>query len=432
MSQNPITPPGIGDDLRTLRRSRSDRMVAGVLGGLGARLGIDPLVLRIITAVLAIFGGVGIVLYAVGWLLIPAEDEETSIAENALGRGTPDARTGATICLAVCLALVALITAGGSFGSGVGTVLLLLAVIGFIAVLRRRDDDDDDLAPEAPPAHSIAPEHPGYPGYPGYVPSSDFAAETPGDSPTTPAAEMPAEPFPAPSEGTGWPEGPDWWTEPEDPYQPVAAPVAAPPEPRERSYLGVLTLCTAVVALGVLAINDATWASIPMSAYLATALAVIGLGLLVGTWFGRARKLIGWGVVVSLLLLPATIIGDGVSWRGEDTTVLITEQAELPTSPQDHGQGRVVYDLSELDLDDTDEFALEISQNAGKLTVIVPPEADVTVTANNRLGAVELFGDSWGGFRTIREAVDLGPDGAGGGSLSLDLSLMLGQIEVTR
>ena len=87
-------------DWRTLRRSRSDRYVAGVLGGLARRLDLDPLLLRIATVVLAMFG-IGILLYALGWLLIPAEDEDASVAEQALGRGGTGSRSDA-----VCWVLV--------------------------------------------------------------------------------------------------------------------------------------------------------------------------------------------------------------------------------------------------------------------------------------------------------------------------------------
>ena len=67
-SAAPPPPPRLGAELHGLRRSQSDRVVAGVLGGLGRRLGVDPLVLRIATVVLAVFGGIGIMLYAAAWL----------------------------------------------------------------------------------------------------------------------------------------------------------------------------------------------------------------------------------------------------------------------------------------------------------------------------------------------------------------------------
>jgi phage shock protein C len=55
---------------RRLRRSRTDRVLAGVCGGAGRYLNIDPVVLRIITIAL-IFAGVGVVAYIIAWIAIP-------------------------------------------------------------------------------------------------------------------------------------------------------------------------------------------------------------------------------------------------------------------------------------------------------------------------------------------------------------------------
>ena len=48
-------------------------MIAGVCGGLGRYLGVDPVLLRIAFVVLAIAGGGGFLLYIVSWILIPEE-----------------------------------------------------------------------------------------------------------------------------------------------------------------------------------------------------------------------------------------------------------------------------------------------------------------------------------------------------------------------
>jgi phage shock protein C len=58
---------------RVLRRSSEDRVIAGVCGGLGRYLGVDPIVLRIAFVVLTIAGGSGIILYVVAVLVIPNE-----------------------------------------------------------------------------------------------------------------------------------------------------------------------------------------------------------------------------------------------------------------------------------------------------------------------------------------------------------------------
>jgi len=64
---------------RVLRRSRDDRVIAGVCGGLGRYLGVEPILLRIVVVVLAIAGGSGFLFYIVAWLFIPEERPGESI-----------------------------------------------------------------------------------------------------------------------------------------------------------------------------------------------------------------------------------------------------------------------------------------------------------------------------------------------------------------
>lgn len=59
---------------KSLRRSRSNRMVAGVCGGLGEFFGINPLWFRIAFLIALIPGGVpGLLLYAIMWIVIPKD-----------------------------------------------------------------------------------------------------------------------------------------------------------------------------------------------------------------------------------------------------------------------------------------------------------------------------------------------------------------------
>jgi len=57
-----------------LYRSRSDRWIGGVIGGLGAYFGVDPVALRIVTVLLALVGlGSLVVAYIVMWIVVPEE-----------------------------------------------------------------------------------------------------------------------------------------------------------------------------------------------------------------------------------------------------------------------------------------------------------------------------------------------------------------------
>lgn len=63
------------DQVKKLRRSRSDKMVAGVCGGVAKMIGVDAAILRIILVAATLLGfGTGAVLYVAAWLLMPEED----------------------------------------------------------------------------------------------------------------------------------------------------------------------------------------------------------------------------------------------------------------------------------------------------------------------------------------------------------------------
>jgi len=69
-----VSVPGSdGERPRLLRRSRDDRVIGGVCGGLGRYLGVDPVLMRIAFVILAFAGGGGILVYLVAWVLIPVE-----------------------------------------------------------------------------------------------------------------------------------------------------------------------------------------------------------------------------------------------------------------------------------------------------------------------------------------------------------------------
>ncbi len=65
-----------------LCRPVDDRVLAGVGAGIARYLSIDVTIVRVVLAVLAIAGGFGVPLYIAGWLLIPEEGHDRSIAEE--------------------------------------------------------------------------------------------------------------------------------------------------------------------------------------------------------------------------------------------------------------------------------------------------------------------------------------------------------------
>jgi phage shock protein PspC (stress-responsive transcriptional regulator) len=72
---------------KRLYRIREGRVVAGVCAGLSAYFGIDPTLVRLAFALFTIFGGAGVLLYLVAWIVIPEDDGDgSSIAENFVSK----------------------------------------------------------------------------------------------------------------------------------------------------------------------------------------------------------------------------------------------------------------------------------------------------------------------------------------------------------
>src|SRR3954447_8576002 len=148
----PDSGPRVGwDDIRDLariRRSRSDRKVAGVAGGLGRHLDIDPVILRVAFVVLTFFGGVGLLLYVALWLLLPQEGSDWAKIKL-------DRRSRSVALVLVGAVALLLLVSHGWWGDG-GPFFILAVVVGVIALatqLPRRDRGKPGPPPgEADPA----------------------------------------------------------------------------------------------------------------------------------------------------------------------------------------------------------------------------------------------------------------------------------------
>lgn len=95
--------------IKRLYRSRHDKVIGGVAGGLGDYLGVDPVILRLIFLATVLLGGSGVLAYLIAWILIPEEplSEEESPAESK--------SDGAKV-VGVILIVIALIWLAGRFG----------------------------------------------------------------------------------------------------------------------------------------------------------------------------------------------------------------------------------------------------------------------------------------------------------------------------
>jgi len=72
---------------KRLYRAREGHVVAGVCAGLATYFGVDVTLVRLAFALVTVFGGFGVLLYLVAWIVIPEEGGDgTSIAENVVNK----------------------------------------------------------------------------------------------------------------------------------------------------------------------------------------------------------------------------------------------------------------------------------------------------------------------------------------------------------
>jgi xanthine/uracil/vitamin C permease (AzgA family) len=169
---------------------------------------------------------------------------------------------------------------------------------------------------------------------------------------------------------------------------------------------------------------------VTVSAYFAAALATIGLGLVVGAWFGRARGLIALALLASLGL---GISSGAETWGGELGTSSYRPQSITAVADRyDFSFGTATLDLRAVDFTGKEQ-ATTVAMKVGQLRILLPDNVDATTTVQMDGGRARIFGREWEGNEIgTQELTDLGPDGAGGGSLRLNIQLNTGDLEVIR
>jgi phage shock protein PspC (stress-responsive transcriptional regulator) len=145
-----------------MRRSRSDRYIAGVCGGFAAYVRIDPVVVRVVTAALSITGA-GLVLYLAAWLLVPEEGSDRAPRRRV--RWPRRRRSPIGWALAAILALGALLSAGPWFDVWFPWPLVALALIGWLWFARDRSPALSTSASPSPstPQFTSSSSHPASP-----------------------------------------------------------------------------------------------------------------------------------------------------------------------------------------------------------------------------------------------------------------------------
>jgi phage shock protein PspC (stress-responsive transcriptional regulator) len=380
-------------DLGRLRRSVTDRKVAGVAGGLGRHLDVDPLILRVAFVVLVFFGGAGLILYAACWILVP-EDGAVRAPFNLDERS----RSVALIVVGV-IATLALV--GDSWGAFWFPWPLALVALVALWLLTRNN-----------PPRPVPPVQPWAPA-----------------APTGPAA--PAAPYPAPTyapTATYAPPPPTYYAPPPPPQATYVPPPPRPPNPRKRGpILFWFTLALIALAEGVLGMADLAGAGIADAAYPALAVGICGLMLVVGAFFGRAGGIIALGLI-STVVLTGTTAAD--RWDSNDVT-----ETPLTAAALDNrywlGAGEQVIDLREIaDLQNLNGRTLEVEGGIGHIEIILPDGLTAVVHADvDGPGNIEVFGFERGGIDTTINSSDGSETDP---RITIDTQLGVGQIEVHR
>lgn len=377
-------------DLGRLRRSVTDRHVAGVAGGLARHLDVDVIIIRVALVVGVFFGGAGLIAYVGAWLLVPEEGTD----DQPLGL---DVRSRSLALAGV--GILALLSAVGDW-AGAFWFPWPLAIVAAIVIwfLNRKD-------------RSTTRSGYGYagPADPGTVQQPDHTTGL----------------DPAGWDRTGW-EQSGWdqsaWQQPE-------AYARAPRQyrnPRRRGpILFFFTVALIALAEGVLGVVDVAGVAVVESAYPALALGITALMLVVGAFWGRAGGLIALGLVAALATAATTATS---SFPDDRLSYAPTSAAEVRDS-YDLGGGELTLDLSDVsDVDALDGRAVTVDGVGGRVEVVVPDGMDVTVRTDLFAGDSRVFDER-------RDGLDVNLDGFRDGGdevpdMSITIDLFAGEVIV--
>lgn len=425
------------------RRPRRGRKIAGVATGIANRYRIDPVLVRVAFVVAAIYGGAGVVLYLLGWLFLPEQDDEVSPIESMLGKGRSSMSTGFTLLL--CLLMLPVLGGflSGSFTGEFSSWFSLLVMGGLLFMLHQARGHLTPVTP-APPGGTPNTETPVPPSMamPMTMPTSPLFPPPPGASagvPTTPPTGAPVGMTPPPEERTTPPAwdplgaAPFAWdlpepTTPEEPEEPE------PPVKRRKPKVATATIGIALMAVAGLSIaasetmGPSGW--ITPQHIVGVALAIVGLGMVAGAMVRSGRGLIAIAVPLSVVGMGLTSVSPGGYDGYGDMSVLPLAVVNVRDS-YERSIGDIELDLSRLPASGV--VTTEARTDIGNVTVIVPETADVVVTCETERGHAICLGEESSGMGAkIEEYTDFGSDGAGGLQIELTAKSDTGNVEVRR
>lgn len=419
------------DPPHKFRRDRRHKMLAGVCAGLGRQCDMDPVIFRITLAVLSATGGIGLLFYGFAWLFVPYDDEdENEVRKLLTGRVDGQALTAVLFALVGCGVFLTLLKNGGVLAFAV-VLSLLVAGAGYWS-RHRGTPDPDPLAAQAvadaPPEAQAPPVPTAYPSWWRDPIVKDGTHEG----------------------GTGYLWGP------RDPHdRDISAAVniglgtwisrgdirtrRPQPKPRGPRWIGgwVFLLALLAGALG----TGATWEDHALGTSLQTGLAcallVLGLGIAVSAFLGRTGAgsiflaIVTAGLLAASAALPKDISTHWVERNWRPAAVADVQQQ------YDLGTGVGTLDLTRLTIAEDRTLTTRADVGVGRLKVIVPKDVTVQLSIDVGVGDIQLPGDDQqdvdvapGKHKELTLTPPTGTEEAG--TLDLDLSVGVGQAEVSR
>jgi phage shock protein PspC (stress-responsive transcriptional regulator) len=396
-------------------------VIAGVASGIAAYLAIEPWVVRIGFIVLTPFGGLGVLAYVIAWLLVPVAGTDESLAVGVLRRPR-----GLRTYVGVALVLLAVAILASAFSQP--SVIWAIALIAFGIFLFRQDPEPPDHRPPAAgepvPAGAVAT-----------APPATASAATTTEAATTTDPLGWASPAGQGATALPAPPQPLWGPPPPPPDRAAAWGAAAPRAPRRRPFLGPLTFAVALIVTGLaIALDNLDAIDLTVGQVLAVFLTVLGGGLLVGAWWGRAWGLIPIGLVAVPLVALTALAGPVPVEGGVAQRVFQPRTpAEVRSSYRLAG-GELILDLSKL-RSGPGQPPIQASVAAGRLLVVVPDEVAAEVRGRVGVGGLDLLGHVDNGAQvdsTIAEPAVKAPANGAAATVKLDLMAGYGVIEVRR
>lgn len=396
MEQNETTTTAAaeqGTATKELVRPVEGRVLAGVSQGLARRFELPVWVPRAFFVVTSFFGGLGIVLYIAGWALVRSEDETESPAERFFS-GASSGRNWIGIALIFLAALILLDNLTFLSGGVIWAVaLLVVGVLLYSGQIPVRSNGDKQKE--------------------GLQRMTTTKTTSPSTETKTPSGDSPT--------GGGAPPTPT-------PTSPILPPSAS--KPKERSILGRLTIGFMLLGVGILAVFD-NIESIPIEAeprhYLALAVTILGLGLIVGAFAGRAR----WLILVGVVLVPTLLFSPvfEYDWTSEtfDRSARPTTFAEIE-DVYSVDVGNLQIDLTDLPWDG-ETVELVATVDAGNIELHIPDDVGIVGEASVDIGRVGAGERSSAGIGNPQLNFD---EEGTAGTVILDATVDIGNIDIFR